>query len=394
MIYLDHAATTPTDKRVLQKMLPYFCEVYGNGNSQHAIGREASKAIEEARRTIAAILGAKASEIYFTSGGTESNNWAIMGAATARAKNGKNHIITSKIEHPSVRNVCKYLEKNGFDVTYLDVDNEGFVSVEAVEKAITDKTALITIMTANNEIGTIEPIAEIGAIAKKHGVLFHTDAVQAAGTLPLDVTQLQCDFMSISGHKFYGPKGIGVLYKRNGVKVEKLLHGGEQERDLRGGTLNTTGIVGLAEALRLSVEEMQDRNKYVAALRDSFLQGVKQIPYIDINGAKDMTKRLPNNASVSFEFVEGESILLRLDLEGIAVSSGSACSSGSLEPSYVLLATGLPIEKAHGTIRFTFGSDNTQEQVDFTLEKLKANIEALRVMSPLFKRIQGDEFNV
>lgn len=390
-IYLDNSATTYTDKEVLQKMLPYFSEVYGNGSSQHFFGREALVAIDEAREKVAKAIGAKPTEIYFTSGGTESDNWAIKGAAHALREKG-NHIITTAIEHPAVIKTCQALEKEGFEVTYLPVDSEGFVTAEQVEKAIKDKTILISVMTANNEIGTIEPIREIGAVAKAHKILFHTDAVQAVGNVPIDVVKDNIDMLSMSAHKFYGPKGVGVLYKRNGVKIGRFMDGGEQERNMRASTLNTPGIVGLGAAIEIAVRDMEKNNKHVAELRDYFvkelLANVKDIKY---NGPVDTSRRLPSNANFSFEYIEGESILMSLDLEGIAVSSGSACSSGSLEPSYVLLSVGVPIELAHGSIRFSFGKNNTMEEVKYTLEKLYAIVARLREMSPLFKEFKGEQ---
>lgn len=393
-IYLDNSATTYTDKQVLAKMLPYFTDVYGNGSSQHFFGREALMAIDEARAKIANAIGAKPSEIYFTSGGTESDNWAIKGTAHAHRQKG-NHIITTAIEHPAVIKTCKALESEGFEVTYLPVNNEGFVTPEQVEEAITDKTILISIMYANNEVGTIEPIREIGAIAKKHKILMHTDAVQAVGNVAINVADDNVDMLSMSGHKFYGPKGIGVLYKRNGVRIQRFMDGGEQERNLRASTLNTPAIVGMGEAIEIAVRDMQKNNEHIASLRDYFVKEVMaNIPDIYFNGAKDMSKRLASNANFSFEYIEGESILMSLDLAGIAVSSGSACSSGSLEPSYVLLSLGLPIEVAHGTIRFSFGKSNTMEEVQYTLTKLYETVERLRAMSPLFKTIKGEDKNV
>lgn len=393
-IYLDNAATTYTDKQVLAKMLPYFTDIYGNGSSQHFFGREALMAIDEARAKIANAIGAKPSEIYFTSGGTESDNWAIKGTAYAHRQKG-NHIITTAIEHPAVIKTCKALESEGFEVTYLPVNNEGFVTPEQVEEAITDRTILISIMYANNEVGTIEPIKEIGAIAKKHKILMHTDAVQAVGNVAINVAGDNVDMLSMSGHKFYGPKGIGVLYKRNGVRIQRFMDGGEQERNLRASTLNTPAIVGMGEAIEIAVRDMQKNNEHIASMRDYFVKEVMEhIPDIYFNGTKDMSKRLASNANFSFEYIEGESILMSLDLAGIAVSSGSACSSGSLEPSYVLLSLGLPIEVAHGTIRFSFGKSNTMEEVQYTLKKLYETVERLRAMSPLFKTIKGEDKNV
>ena len=390
-IYLDNSATTHTDAEVLQKMLPYFSDVYGNGSSQHFFGREALAAIDEAREKVAKAIGAKPSEIYFTSGGTESDNWAIKGAAHALRAKG-NHIITTAIEHPAVIQTCKRLEKEGFEMTYLPVDDEGFVTADQVEKAITDKTVLISVMTANNEVGTIEPIREIGAVAKKHKVLFHTDAVQAIGNVPIDVVKDNIDMLSMSAHKFYGPKGVGVLYKRTGVKIERFMDGGEQERNMRASTLNTPGIVGLGAAIDKAVRDMEKNNAHVKELRDFFVAEVlANISDVRYNGTKDTSRRLASNANFSFEYIEGESILMSLDLAGIAVSSGSACSSGSLEPSYVLLSLGVPIELAHGSIRFSFGKDNTREEVEYTLKKLYEVVARLREMSPLFKKFEGEK---
>lgn len=390
-IYLDNSATTYTDKDVLEKMLPYFSEVYGNGSSQHFFGRDALVAIDEAREKVAKAIGARPTEIYFTSGGTESDNWAIKGAAHALKAKG-NHIITTVIEHPAVIQTCKSLEREGFEVTYLPVDEEGFVTAEQVEKAITDKTVLISVMTANNEVGTIEPIREIGAVAKAHKILFHTDAVQAVGNVPIDVVKDNIDMLSMSAHKFYGPKGIGVLYKRNGVRIERFMDGGEQERNMRASTLNTPGIVGMGAAIEKAVVDMDKNNAHIAKLRDRFVGEVmKNIPDVRFNGTKDMTRRLASNANFSFEYIEGESILMSLDLAGIAVSSGSACSSGSLEPSYVLLSLGVPIELAHGSIRFSFGKNNTEEEVEYTLKKLYEVVARLREMSPLFKKFEGEQ---
>lgn len=390
-IYLDNSATTYTDKDVLEKMLPYFTEVFGNGSSQHFFGREALVAIDEAREKVAKAVGAKPTEIYFTSGGTESDNWAIKGTAHALKEKG-NHIITTAIEHPAVIKTCQALEKEGFEVTYLPVTEEGFVTAKQVEDAITDKTILISVMSANNEVGTIEPIREIGAVAKAHKILFHTDAVQAVGNVPIDVVKDNIDMLSMSAHKFYGPKGTGVLYKRNGVRIERFMDGGEQERNMRASTLNTPGIVGMGAAIEKAVADMDKNNAHVSALRDRFVEGVlANISDVRFNGSKDMKRRLASNANFSFEYIEGESILMSLDLAGIAVSSGSACSSGSLEPSYVLLSLGVPIELAHGSIRFSFGKNNTQEEVDYTLQKLYEVVARLREMSPLFKKFEGEE---
>lgn len=387
-IYLDHSATTYTDKRVFEEMLPYFCEEFGNGSSQHSLGRNALKAIDKAREKVAKAIGASASEIYFTSGGTESDNWAIKGIAEVSKERG-NHIITSVIEHPAVIKSCKKLEKQGFEVTYLSVNSEGFINLDELKNAITDKTILITIMTANNEVGTIQPIAEIGKIAKANKIPFHTDAVQAIGNVKIDVKEMNIDLLSLSAHKFYGPKGVGALYKRNGLKIGRLIDGGEQERNMRASTLNTPSIVGLGKAIELAVEEFDFNNAHNANLRDYFVkQVVSKIEDLRFNGTADNSKRLSTNANFSFEYIEGESILMLLDMDGIAVSSGSACSSGSLEPSYVLLSIGVPIEVAHGSIRFSFGRSNTKEQVDYVVEKLVEIIAKLRAMSPLFKRTE------
>lgn len=386
-IYLDNAATTYVDKAVMNEMIPYFTEVFGNASSQHSFGRDAKKGLDAARDKIAAILGASPNEIYFTSGGSESDNWAVKGIAYAYAEKGK-HIITSSIEHPAVMKSCKYLESRGYDVTYLPVDNSGIVDIEALKLAIRKDTILISIMAANNEIGTIQPIDEIASIAHSNGVLFHTDAVQAIGALHFDVHTQKIDLLSLSAHKFYGPKGIGVLYIRNGIKIDRYMSGGEQERARRAGTSATPQIVGMAKALELAYAEFDERNSRQRELRDYFIDRLsKEVPYCIINGSRD--KRLSNNISASFEFIEGESLLLLLDLEGIAASSGSACSSGSLEPSYVLLAIGLPIEKSHGTLRFTSGKDTTKEQIDYTIEKITEKVNTLRQMSPLFAEFKG-----
>ena len=388
-IYFDHAATTKLDERVLKKMLPYFTEYYGNANSQHGIGREAQKAVDEARDEIATLIGAKPSEIYFTSGGTEADNWVLRGVCRSLAHKGK-HVITTKIEHAAMLTTAKELEKDGFEFTFIGVDKEGFVDLEELKKAIRPDTILISCMYANNEVGTIEPIKEIVEIAHSHGILCHTDAVQAMGAMRINVKDLGVDMMSFSAHKFNGPKGMGALYIKTGVTVGRLISGGHQERTRRGGTTNVPGVVGFAEALRLTYETLDEDVKYVASLRDRFIKRVtEEIPYVKLNGPKDGTKRLPNNADFSFEYIEGESILFSLDLAGIAVSSGSACSSGSLEPSHVLLALGVPEELAHGSIRFTFGKENTVEEVDYTVDKLKEIVDRLRKMSPLFK-IDGE----
>jgi cysteine desulfurase len=381
-IYMDNAATTPVSHEVLEAMLPYFTEIYGNASSIHQTGREAAKAIAESRRQVAAAIGAKPEEIYFTAGGSEGDNWAIKGTAFARRAKG-NHIITTQIEHHAVLHTCEWLQKQGFEVTYLPVDEGGLVSPADVEKAITDKTILITIMAANNEIGTIEPIAEIGKIAKAHNIPFHTDAVQAVGAIPVNVNDWQVDMLSLSGHKFHGPKGIGALYVRKGVRLDTLLQGGAQERGLRAGTENLAGIVGLGKAITLAVENLPEKAAKLSKLRDRLMDGILQtIPDVRANGSRE--KRLPGNVNVSVKYIEGEALLLRLDLAGIAASSGSACTSGSLDPSHVLLAIGLPHEIAHGSLRLSLSSDSTQEEVDEVLRVLPGIVDTLRAMSPLY----------
>ncbi len=380
-IYLDNAATTAVSPAVLEAMTPYFCQVYGNPSSIHSTGRDARRAVDAARRQVAAAIGAAAPEIYFTAGGSESDNWAIKGTAFAKRSKG-NHIITSAIEHHAVLHTCKWLEKQGFEVTYLPVDEFGRVSPCDVEKAITDKTILISIMAANNEIGTLEPIAEIGRIAHEHGVLFHTDAVQAVGAIPLDVNAMNIDMLSMSGHKFHGPKGIGALYIRKGVRIDTFLHGGAQERGQRAGTENLAGIVGIGKAIELATEQMAENAARMTRLRDRLIDGIlTSIPDVRLNGHR--TERLPNNVNVSIRYIEGEAMLLRLDLAGIAGSSGSACTSGSLDPSHVLLAIGLPHEIAHGSLRLTLGTDSTDADVDAVLETLPKIVSDLRAMSVL-----------
>ncbi len=383
-IYLDHAATTPLSKKAFEAMTPYFSDAFGNANSQHVYGREGAKAVSEARATVARAIGAKPSEIYFTSCGTEADNWAIKGIAAEYASKGK-HIITSAIEHPAVYTTCKQLEKFGFEVTYLPVDGEGFVSAEELEKAIRPDTILVSIMFANNEIGTIEPIKRLCEVAHGHGVIFHTDAVQATGAVRYDVKDLGVDMLSMSAHKFYGPKGVGALYIRNGLKIGKFMTGGEQERAHRGGTTNTPGVVGMAVALDEAMQNLENDAAYVASLRDRFVQKViANIDDILYNGPKDTSKRLPNNANFSFRYIEGESILFSLDLAGVSASSGSACSSASLDPSRTLLSIGVPVGTAHGSIRFTFGKHNTIEDVDYTVDVLVETVRRLREMSPLY----------
>lgn len=391
-IYMDHAATTYVKPEVLDEMLPYFTDKFGNPSSIYFYGREAKEAIEMAREKVAAAIGAEPSEIYFTSGGTESDNWAIKGAAFAGKKKG-NHIITSAIEHHAVLHTCQYLEKLGFEITYLPVDQYGLINPDDVRRTITDKTLLISIMTANNEIGTIEPISEIGRIAREQGVYFHTDAVQAIGSMDIDVKSLNVDMLSLSGHKFYGPKGIGALYIKKGVKIDQFMHGGAQERNRRASTENVPGIIGLGKAIELATATMPQRREHLTRLRDRLIKGIMdKIPFVRLNGHP--TERLPGNANLSFEFIEGESMLLSLDLKGVAASSGSACTSGSLDPSHVLLAIGLPHEIAHGSLRLTLGDDNTEEDVDYVIEILPDIVERLRQMSPLFAEREGELKNV
>ena len=383
-IYFDHAATTPVDPRVLEKMLPYFTQKFGNPNSQHAFGRETVCAVDDARDEIAACIGAKPSEIYFTSGGTEADNWALRGAAYSLANKGK-HLIVSAVEHPAMIATAKELAKKGFEVTFAEVDEYGAADLEKLEKAIRPDTVFVGVMTANNEVGTIQPVKEIAALCKAKGIVFFTDAVQAAGAIPLNVKEIGADMLSFSAHKFYGPKGIGVLYIRSGLKIEKLVSGGHQERSMRGGTTNVPAVVGMAEALRIATQSLDENAAYVSAIRDRFIHRVlREIPYVKLNGHPE--KRLPANANFSFRYIEGESLLFSLDLKGIAVSSGSACSSGSLEPSHVLLAMGLPEGLAHGSIRFSFGKDNTPEEADYAVDALKEIVVKLRALSPLFPK--------
>ena len=381
-IYLDNAGTTAVRKEVLDAMLPYFSEHYGNASSIHGVGRDARKAVENARRQVAAAIGAQPQEIYFTAGGSESDNWAVKCGAAAQAKKGK-HIITSAIEHHAILHTCQYLEKQGYEVTYLPVDEFGRVRAEDVKAAIRPDTVLISIMTANNEIGTLQPIAEIGRIAKEAGVVFHTDAVQAVGAIPLDVNALNVDMLSMSGHKLYGPKGIGALYIRKGTRIESFVHGGAQERGLRAGTENLPAIVGFGKAIELANAELPQHMQKLTALRDRLIDGIlAAIPDCRLNGHR--TERLPGNVNVSVRYIEGESLLMRLDLLGVEASSGSACTSGSLDPSHVLLAIGLPHEIAHGSLRLTLGIYNTDEDVDTVLRELPGIVADLRQMSPLF----------
>ncbi|MDR7865262.1 MAG: cysteine desulfurase NifS [Sporomusaceae bacterium] len=381
-IYFDHSATTPVDKEAAAAALEYMTEKFGNASSIHGFGREARKAVDEAREKVAALIGATANEIFFTSGGTEADNLAIKGVAFANRKKG-NHIITSAIEHHAVLHTCEYLEKHGFTVTYLPVDEHGMVRIEDVKNAITDKTILISIMLANNEVGTIQPVKEIGAIAREKGIYFHTDAVQAVGNYPINVQDMNIDLLAMSGHKFHAPKGVGALYIRRGVRIEAVQHGGGHERNLRAGTENVPGIVGLGKAAEVAKRDMAQKVMYIGKLRDKIISEVMaKIPHVKLNGHP--TERLPGNANFSFLFVEGESLLLNLDLKGIAASSGSACTSGSLDPSHVLLAMGLTHEVAHGSLRITLGRGNTAEEVNYFLEVLPEIIDRLRAMSPLF----------
>ncbi len=380
-IYFDHSATTPVDGEVAKLMMEYMVEKFGNASSVHSFGREVRKAIEGAREKVAALLGANANEIFFTSGGTESDNWALKGAAFANRKKG-NHIITTAIEHHAVLHTCEYLEKQGFEVTYLPVDEHAMVRLEDVKKAITDKTILISVMFANNEVGTLQPIKEIGQLAREKGILFHTDAVQVVGNYPVNVKEYNIDLLTLSGHKFYGPKGVGALYVRKGVRIESIQQGGSQERNLRAGTENVPGIVGLGKACEIAKQEIDERIAHVAALRDKLIKGIQEkVTDIKLNGHPTM--RMPGNVNFSFLYVEGESLLLNLDLKGIAASSGSACTSGSLDPSHVLLAMGLTHEVAHGSLRITLGRSNTEEDIDYCLEVLPQIVERLRAMSPL-----------
>ncbi len=381
-IYLDNAATTRVRPEVAEAVLPAMTETYGNASSVHSFGREAKKAMEKARAQVAAAIGAKKEEIYFTAGGSEADNWAIKGAAHALRRKGL-HIITTSIEHHAVLHTCQALEKEGFEVTYLPVDEYGLVTPEQVEAAIRPDTILVSVMAANNEIGTIEPIAEIGAVCRAHKVLFHTDAVQAVGHMPLDVAAMQIDMLSLSGHKFYAPKGVGALYIRTGVRIENLIEGGAQERNRRAGTENVPAIVGMGKAIELITAEMAEENARISGLRDRLIAGILDaIPESRLNGHP--TKRLPGNVNVSIRYIEGEALLLSLDMAGIAASSGSACTSGSLDPSHVLLAIGLPHEIAHGSLRLTIGRDNTQDEIDRVLEELPKIVSRLRAMSPLY----------
>ncbi|PXV96012.1 cysteine desulfurase [Lachnotalea glycerini] len=383
IIYLDNAATTQLDENVFEEMKPYFVEHYGNPSSVYSIASESKKAIDIARERVANSIGAEVSEIYFTNGGTESDNWAIKGIAENYVNKGK-HIITTKIEHHAVLHTCEYLEKQGYEITYLNVDEDGLVNIEELEKSIRPDTILISIMFANNEIGTIEPIKEIGEIAKKHNIIFHTDAVQAFGHVPIHVNEMNIDLLSASGHKVNGPKGIGFLYIRKNIKLKSFIHGGAQERQRRAGTENVPGIVGLGAAAKIACDNMEERAKHLIKQRDYLMEQIeKNVDYIRLNGHR--TKRLPNNVNFCFRFIEGESLLISLDMEGICASSGSACTSGSLDPSHVLLAIGLPHEIAHGSLRLTLSHNTTKEELDFVVEQLKDIVNRLRAMSPLYE---------
>ena len=383
-IYMDYSATTPVKKEVVEEMMPYLTDYFGNASSFHSFGREAKEALDKARSQVASLINANPNEIYFTAGGTESDNWAIEGVAFAH-KNKGNHIITSKIEHHGVLHPCEYLEKHhGFEVTYLDVDSEGRIDLEQLKNSIKDTTILITIMFANNEIGTIQPIKEIAEIAKEHKIIFHTDAVQAAGNINIDVKELGVDLMSMSSHKIYGPKGIGALYIKRGTKLHTFVHGGAQERRKRAGTENIPAIVGYGKAAEMAKENMDNHIESLTKLRTKLIDGIlEKIPYTRVNGS--LTHRLPGNVNFGFEFIEGEGILLLLDMLGIAASSGSACTSGSLDPSHVLMAIGLPHEIAHGSLRLSIGDFTTEEDIDYIIDNLPKVIERLRSMSPLYE---------
>lgn len=383
MIYLDNAATTRTAPEVVEAMLPYFTEQYGNPSAIYSLGSAGKKAINGARRTIAAAIGAKPEEIYFTAGGTEADNWALKAAAECCAGKGR-HIITTKIEHHAVLHACGYLEKNGYEVTYLDVDRDGILDPESLKEAIRPDTVLISVMFANNEIGTIQPIREIGAIARERGILFHTDAVQAFGQVPINVEEMHIDMLSASAHKLNGPKGTGMLYIRSGLKIRSFIHGGAQEKGVRAGTENVPGIVGFAAAVRRALSRMEEKAGRERELRDYLIRRIEgEIPYCRLNGHRE--KRLPGNVNISFRFIEGESLLIMLDMRGVCASSGSACTSGSLDPSHVLLAIGLEHEEAHGSLRMTLSEENTQEELDEVVGHLAEIVQRLRDMSPLYE---------
>lgn len=386
-IYLDHNATTPVHPEVYEAMLPYLKDEWGNPSSIHWAAREPKKAIDSAREKVAALLGCETNEIVFTSCGSESNNFAIKGVASALKGKG-NHIITTSVEHPSVLNTCKYMAKEGWDVTFLPVDSYGMIDLDQLRDSITDRTILISIMFANNETGTIFPVEEIGKIARQKGVLFHCDAVQAVGKVPIDVKKMNIDLLSLSGHKLYAPKGVGALYARRGVRITPLIHGGHQERNRRAGTENVAGIVALGKACEIAIRDMEEEVAHLTRLRDKLEKGImERIEHVRLNGHP--TKRLPTTLNVSFEYIEGESILLNLDMKGVAASSGSACTSGSLEPSHVLMAMGVPHEVAHGSVRFSLGRDNTEEDIEYVLEILPSIVERLRQMSPLYAKTKG-----
>lgn len=386
-IYFDHSATTPVKKEVLDSMLPYFTENYGNASSIYSVGRESKKILEQSREKVAKALNVETREIFFTASGTESDNWAIKGIAKNLRKKG-NHIITSKIEHHAVLHTCETLEKEGYEVTYLPVDENGLVRVEDLKKEIKESTILVTIMMANNEIGTIMPIKELAKVAHEKGVLFHTDAVQAIGSIEVDIKDLGVDLLSLSAHKFYGPKGVGALYVKKGVKIDQFIQGGAQEKNKRAGTENIAGIVGLATAIELAVANLQNYSAKLIKLRERLINEImEKVPFTRLNG--DREKRLPGNVNFSFEFIEGESLLLMLDMNGIGASSGSACTSGSLDPSHVLLAIGLPHEIAHGSLRITFGEENTDEDIDYLLSVLPNIVQRLRDMSPLYEKVKN-----
>lgn len=388
-IYLDNSATTRLDDEVLKEMMPYLTEEYGNASSIYKLGRNTRNAVETAREKIAKAINADPDEIYFTSGGTESDNTAIRGIAYNNKKKG-NHIITSKIEHPAVLETCKQLEKEGFKVSYIDVNENGIINLEQLKNSIQDATILISIMSANNEIGTIQPIKEIGTIAKENNIYFHTDAVQAVGSIKIDVKELNIDSLSMSAHKFYGPKGIGVLYIKRGIAFQKFMNGGHQERNKRAGTENVPAIVGMGKAIEIACTDLEKHTKQIKELRNYYINQVKdKIPYIKING--DIEKRLPGNSNISFRFIEGEGLLLNLDLKGICASSGSACTSGSLDPSHVLLAIGLPHEIAHSSLRISIGKYNTKEEIDYLVENLVEIVSKLREMSPLYEKFIEEE---
>ena len=382
-VYMDYSATTYVKPEVLEEMMPYFTEKFGNPSSFYGISRETKRAIDKAREQVASTLKCLPEEIYFTGGGSEADNWAIKGIATAHRKKG-NHIITTKIEHHAVLHSCEFLEKFVYEVTYLDVDKEGFINLEELRNAITDRTILVSIMFANNEIGTIQPIKEIGEICREKKVFFHTDAVQAVGNVPIDVKEMNIDLLSLAGHKVYGPKGIGALYIRKGVRIDNLIHGGAQERNRRAGTENIASIVGIGKAMEIAENNLKEHTEKLTKLRDRLIDGLLKIPYTTLNGPRG-EKRLPGNVNVRFQFIEGESILLSLDFKGVCASSGSACTSGSLDPSHVLLSIGVPHELAHGSLRLTLGEDSTEEDVDYVIEVLPPIIQRLRDMSPLWE---------